>query len=249
MIRFTLRRSAVLALPLVGLLSCSAGKAPPAATDGTAAQDVTVQVVPPSAVVATGGSVQFGSLVTGSGVTTVSWTVREGATGGAVNPDTGYYTAPGTPGTYHVEAASTASPTVKAAAVVTVQSATPVVVTLSPSPGAVDACKTLTFSATVTGTTNQAVDWSVVGSPANGTVAAGVYTAPSTAGTYQVVATSRAAPTSSATANVVVSDRIVSVVVSPPTVTVLPNGTAQFTATVTTSCGSFSALQAVAVAQ
>jgi hypothetical protein len=82
-----------------------------------------------------------------------------------------------------------------------------------------------------------------------GTVANGTYTAPSTGGTYHVVATSVAAPTSSATVPVVVTERVLSVAVSPPTVTVQPNGTAQFTATVTTTCGAYSALQAVAVAQ
>jgi hypothetical protein len=60
------------------------------------------------------------------------------------------------------------------------------------------------FTATVTGTTNPAVTWSVQ-EQAGGTVAAGLYTAPWVNGTYHVVAKSVADPTKSATATVAVS--------------------------------------------
>jgi hypothetical protein len=108
----------------------------------------------------------------------------------------------------------------------------------------VDACKTVTFTATVTGSSDRAATWSIQEGAAGGSVtAAGVYTAPATAGTYHVVATSHADPTRIATAAVVVSDRILSVQVSPQTVTVPSGGTAQLTATVTTSCGSVVSLR------
>ena len=65
---------------------------------------------------------------------------------------------------------------------------------------------TQTFTATVTGTTNTAVTWSVPGGDANGTVTgAGVYTAPATPGTYRIIATSVADPSKRATATVTVT--------------------------------------------
>jgi Tol biopolymer transport system component len=60
------------------------------------------------------------------------------------------------------------------------------------------------FSATVTGTTNKAVTWTVKESAA-GTVKEGLYQAPVVNGTYHVVATSVADPTKSASAEVAVS--------------------------------------------
>jgi hypothetical protein len=117
-----------------------------------------------------------------------------------------------------------------------------VAVAISPSPAAVDACKTVAFTATVTNAQNTAVTWSVQEGAAGGSIASnGTYTAPSTAGAYHVVATSVADGTATAVATVTVSDHILSVAVSPATATIAPGGTAQFTATVTTTCGTFAA--------
>ncbi len=60
------------------------------------------------------------------------------------------------------------------------------------------------FVATVTGSANVLVNWSVV-EPGGGSVIAGLYTAPLTPGTYHVRATSIADPTKSATATVTVT--------------------------------------------
>jgi hypothetical protein len=46
---------------------------------------------------------------------------------------------------------------------------------------------------------------------------------------------------------VTVSDRILSVAVNPPTIQVAPGGSTQFTATVTTTCGTSTATSSVAV--
>ena len=55
---------------------------------------------------------------------------------------------------------------------------------------------TETFSAIIVGVTDQTVNWSVTGS-GNGTITnTGIYTAPTSAGTYEVKATSAAASTS-----------------------------------------------------
>src|SRR5439155_20852765 len=62
------------------------------------------------------------------------------------------------------------------------------------------------FTATVTGTANTSVTWSVQEGAAGGTVsAAGLYTASSTEGTYHVVATSAADTTRSAVATIAVT--------------------------------------------
>jgi len=77
-------------------------------------------------------------------------------------------------------------------------------VALSPTSASVQAGHTQQFTATVTGSGNTAVTWSATG----GSVSSiGLYTAPSTAGTYTVKATSAAdsAKTASATVTVTVS--------------------------------------------
>jgi len=209
---------------------------------------VTVTVSPASATVAASGTRTFTAAVTGATNTAVTWSVRE-ATGCGSITSAGVYTAPVAAATCHVVAVSVADGVTSGVATVTVSAPTPVTVAVSPATAAVDACRTLTFTATVTGTTNTVVDWSVQEALGGTITSSGVYTAPDTAGIYHVVATSRASATSSATRAVTVTERVLSVAVNPPTVTVLPNGTAQFTATVTTTCGSVTAAQTVAVAR
>ena len=315
-------------LALAALAACS-GNATPAG--GTTAQSaIVVQVEPPSAQVLPNGSVSFAAVVTGTAVTSVTWSVQEGAAGGSVT-SAGGYTAPATAGTYHVVATSQADTTKSSSAVVTVTltptvavtisprtvtvaargsqtftatvtgtgntaatwsvqetsgcgsvtqggvytapaaAATchvvatsvadttksdvatvtvtaplPVTVAINPPSGATHSCQSLTFAATVTGSSNTAVAWSVQEGSAGGTVTSGgVYTAPSTAGTYHVVATSQADSTKSAVATVTVTDQIVNVAVSPSSVSLPAGGSQTFTATVTTTCGSFTSTQVV----
>ncbi|ATB46158.1 chitinase [Corallococcus macrosporus DSM 14697] len=79
-------------------------------------------------------------------------------------------------------------------------------VAIHPTSATVPAGGTQAFTATVTGSANTAVTWSVQEGASGGSVtAAGLYTAPSSAGTYHVVATSQAAPTKSAVATVTVT--------------------------------------------
>lgn len=82
-------------------------------------QGVTVE--PPSASVPPLGSAAFSATVSASAATGVSWSVREGASGGTISP-LGLYTAPSTLGTYTVVATSVASPSVSGTAAVTVES-------------------------------------------------------------------------------------------------------------------------------
>ena len=165
------------------------------AASSTTPPAVAVSVGPSSASLATGGTQQFTATVTGSSNTAVTWS----ATGGTVS-SSGLYTAPATAGTYSVTATSQANSTKSASATVTVT--TPAVgVSISPVSAALLTGATQQFTATVTGSTNTAVTWLATG----GTVSTnGLYTAPATAGTYSITATSQADSTKSATASVTV---------------------------------------------
>jgi hypothetical protein len=151
---------------------------------------VTVAVDPATATVAAGGSQAFSCSVSGSSDTACTWSVREGAAGGAVT-SAGVYTAPQAAGTYHVVATSEADATRTATATVTVTAsqAQAVAVTIAPRTASVSAGGSQAFSCSVTGSTDAACTWSVQEGASGGAVtSAGVYTAPQAAGTYHVVA-------------------------------------------------------------
>src|SRR5215831_1433501 len=169
--------------------------------------DDSVAVIPEEVSVQTGGTIAFSATVTGTSAdqsTAVTWSVEE-ALGGTVSTS-GYYTAPATAGTYHVIATSVAYPSRKRRATVTV---TPLViaVSISPKTASTPSGSTVSFTATVSGTSSgqsTAVTWSVQ-EAAGGTVdSSGRYTAPATAGTYHVSATSVADPSARDTASVTV---------------------------------------------
>lgn len=217
-----------------------------AAATVTVTPTVAVAVSPRTVSVAVGGSQTFTATVTGTTNVAVAWSVQEATGCGSVTP-AGVYTAPASPATCHVVATSNADATKSDVATVTVTALPPpVAVAINPPSASTHSCQSVTFGATVTGTSNTAVTWSVQEGAAGGSITtAGVYTAPSTAGTYHVVATSQADATKSAVATVVVTDQIVSVAVSPSSANLPPGGSQVFTATVTTTCGAFTATQVV----
>ncbi|HET6413888.1 MAG TPA: hypothetical protein VFG53_17655 [Anaeromyxobacter sp.] len=163
--------------------------------------------------------------------TATTWT----ADCGTVNT-TGLYTAPSSGGTCHVTVTSAVSTSVTAVATVTVNQAANVV-TVNPATYTLYACTTAQVQATTqSGTLSYAVSEGAAGGSVSAT---GLYTAPATSGTYHVVATSSAG--GSATATMTVQDHVLSVAVSPTSASVSTSGQQQFTATVTTSCGTFPA--------
>lgn len=89
----------------------------------TAPATISVAVSPNAASPTVGGTVTFTATITGTTDQSVTWSVQEGASGGAITAN-GVYTAPSTPGTYHVTATSVADTTKSATVTVTVQ-ATP----------------------------------------------------------------------------------------------------------------------------
>ena len=68
-----------------------------------------VGVTPSTVELTLGGTQQLTAQVTGTSNTAVTWSVREGGSGGAVSSD-GLYTAPAVPGIYHVVATSVYDP-------------------------------------------------------------------------------------------------------------------------------------------
>jgi len=192
----------------------------------------TVEISPATASVTTGGQQTFSARVNGATNQAVSWSVQE-AGGGSITAD-GTYTAPNNTGTFHVVATSQADPSKSATAEVTVTDQPVVSVSISPATASVTTGGKQTFSATVTGTTNTDVTWSVQEANGGTITQGGTYTAPNIEGTFHVIATSVADPTKSAKATVtVVQASVVSVAISPTSVVMPLNGTQTFTATVT----------------
>jgi WD40 repeat protein len=81
--------------------------------------------------------------------------------------------------------------------------ANPIEVSISPLAANLNQGGTQSFSATVTGTSNSAVNWAVQEGAAGGSITStGAYTAPNKSGTFHVIATSQADTIKSATATV-----------------------------------------------
>ncbi len=214
----------------------------------TAPPVVTVSLSPATATVVSGATQQFTATVTGSTNTAVTWSISgtgcTGAACGAISAN-GLYTAPAVvpnPNTVTVSAASQADGKKSATSTVTISAPAVVAVQVSPLTASVAPQETQAFTATVTGTTNTAVTWSVSGSGCSGNACgtidgSGIYTAPATApnpNTVTVTATSQADNTKSASAAVTIeAPGPITVQVSPETVTLDPKATQAFTAAVT----------------
>jgi len=209
-------------------------------------QAVSVTVSPASAQVTTGTTQQFTATVTGSGNEIVTWSISgtgcSGLTCGSIS-GSGLYTAPSTPpnpATVTVKATSLADPSASGTASVTVVSPPPITVTISPTSATVSPGAQQQFTATVTGSTNKSVTWSVTGTGCVayycGTITSlGLYTAPSTVPNPPVVtvtAYSKADPSKSASATVNLAVPIV-VTVSPASAQLVVGQQQKFTASVT----------------
>ena len=250
---------AVLCLPLY-LIGCAATT--------SVTRPITVTVSPTSASVPVGQTQAFIATVTGTPNTGVTWTLTQG--GAACSPGCGTisptsttsgapttYTAPATPptqtGAVMLTATSAADTTISASATITIGQS--VSISVSPTTANVGLSQTQAFTATVTGTNNTGVNWTLTQggtscTPGCGTIsptssASGAqvsYTAPATApanATVTVTATSAADTTKSASATVTITvTQGVSVSVSPTTATVVVGLTQAFTPTVTGTTNS-----------
>jgi uncharacterized protein (TIGR03437 family) len=192
---------------------------------------VSLAVSPLNATLLSSQTRQFTASVTGSTNTAVTWSMNP-SVGSLSN---GLYGAPSVVSSTQsvtITATSAADPTKSASA--TIQIVPSVTVIVSPLSVTLGASQTYQFTATVGGTANTGVTWSVP--PSLGAVSNGLYTAPSTISASQAVtitATSVADSTKSATATVQLVASSVSISMSPPSTTLNSSQTTQITATVT----------------
>ena len=194
------------------------------------------QMTPSSISLKPGQSNQFNFSVGGSAAA-ASWSLVP-KIGSVTN---GYYTAPSTvsvPTSVTLIATSVANSSQTASAAISLQpNPASVAISVSPSSAALSSGQVAHFAATVNGSSNTAVTWSL--SPAIGSLSSGTYTAPAVVTAQQVItvkAISVADPTKSATATVTLKP--VAVSLSPPTISLAAGKSAQFTATVTGASNS-----------
>jgi hypothetical protein len=170
---------------------------------------------------------QFTAAITSGGSRAPVWSVA--GTGSGTITVGGLYAAPATPGSFVV---TVTDPVTAVQASVTVTVFQPGVLIISPASTSVPTSGTQQFSATEMGTV-ASVAWTVSAGGAGGTISSsGLYTAPQSAGTDTVVATSLADATVIATATVTVTQALPTITISPTTVSLVPFGTQQFTASV-----------------
>ena len=176
---------------------------------------VIVSVQPTSASVAVNQQQPFSATVQNATNTSVTWSVSgtgcSGAACGTISTN-GLYTAPGTvpsPASVSVKATSVQDTTKSASAAVTITPSSSGAVTISPRVAAMTTSQQQQFTATVQGTANQSVNWSVDGIPNGnttvGTMSGGLYTPPAAAGQHSITAIS-VANGSNASVNVYITD-------------------------------------------
>jgi hypothetical protein len=183
-------------------------------SSGSSKSSVTVTVSPATAQVSVGLTAKFTATVNGASDTGVIWKVsgkKDGNSTVGTISTTGLYTAPSSvpnPATVTVTAVSNADDNAGASATVTIVAAASV--TISPAAATVASGGTQQFVASVQGSTDSCVDWSVNGTSggdaSNGTItSSGLYTAPlrlPSGASVTVTATSCADSSQSASATV-----------------------------------------------
>lgn len=149
------------------------------------------------------------------------------ASGGTITGagETATYTAPAATGSYEVTVSST-DPVLEATATVTVVARPTIVV--SPAAATVYFLESQQFTATVTGLDDTSVTWQATGGSVD---TAGLFTAGSVPGDFEVTATSTADPTLTATAAVVVAEQP-SIAINPVHADVFTDDALDFTATI-----------------
>ena len=176
-------------------------KSASATVTASQAPGVTVTVSPKTVTLLTGASQAFTTAVTNATDLSVAWTVQEGSVGGSVDAG-GTYTAPASPGTFHVVATSNADKGKSDSATVTVNTPGPIAV--FPALRTVMVGGAVAFNCVVN-LPDTACTWSIQEGAAGGSItSAGQYTAPGTTGTYHVIATAHADSSKTATATVTV---------------------------------------------
>jgi hypothetical protein len=213
------------------------GLADTSAVTVTAPTITSISLTPATVSLQSGQTQQFSvSAALSNGGTQTNPAVTWNATGGAIN-STGLYTAGATAGSFRVIATSTNGRADTSA--VTISTPTVTAITVTPASASLTPAQTQQFAASATlsnGTTqvNPTVTWSATG----GTISTGgLYTAGSTAGSFRVIAasTNGRADTSAVT---ITAATIVSVTLTPATVSLQSGQTQQFSVSAALSDGT-----------
>lgn len=193
-----------------------------------------IQIIPGSGTLASGGVQQFTATVNGIANQNVNWAASLGTitTGG-------FFTAPNVSvdTIVTIRATSVADGTVSAAVQISVSAAITVTVVVSPAGITLNVTQTQQYTAVVNGITDQTVTWGLQ-TGAVGTISStGLYTAPTMLAAKSVdtiLATSVSAPTAQGQRSVTINPGGIPVVlITPPAITLLQNTTQTFTASVT----------------
>jgi len=199
MVRIT-ATAVVLAIAMASL-GCSGGSS--VAPSGVSSGGPGGPSDPPPGVVVTPngvGQVWQGTTVQFHANLPVFWSVREGNAGGTIGSN-GLYTAPSAAGTFHIVATSQADPKVNGTAFVEVP---PLTVAIGPNPETLRIGGYRQFNGFAVAA-DQQVTWKLLEGAAAGSVTAdGLYRAPTTIGTFHLVATSVFNPNVSSTATVTI---------------------------------------------
>jgi hypothetical protein len=197
------------------------------ATASVTLTPVGLSLSPTSVTVNEGQSATFTSAVVGTSNTAVTWSLSP-QVGSITN---GVYHAPSVLSSQQnvtVTATSVADSTKSMSAAV---SLVPIGITLGPPTASLGAGASATFVASITGTSNRAVTWSL--NPAVGTIVNGVYTAPlAVSSTQTVTITAASALDSTKTATATVTLTAVNLSLSPQSVTLNEGQSTTFTPTV-----------------
>ncbi len=190
------------ATPGVYTVTATSAADPTKSGNGTVTVGEDLILLPSSASLAPGASQTFTARVSGVINPAVAWSVEEGAGGGIVS-SSGVYTAPATPGVYHVVAQATdAGGPVQGVVTITVSTAPAVSVSITPAEVPMAAGAMQQYTATVTGAADTTVAWSASAGTIDPT---GLFTAPSTDGAVTITAASHADPQVQALATAVVT--------------------------------------------
>ncbi len=157
-------------------------------------------ISPASASLTAGQTEACKATVTGMADVSVNWQASPGSINSA-----GVFTAPSAPGQCRITVTSQADPSLSADATVTVSAAPappPITVSVSPATVNLNSGQSQNFTAAVSGTSNTSVTWTATG---GSITSAGVYTAGTVAGAFQVTAASLAQPSATASATVTIA--------------------------------------------
>jgi hypothetical protein len=198
-------------------------------TERLVAQEVTLSVAPSMAVVRVGESLAFQATVSGAAAATPVWKIDEGPLGGSVDAN-GRYTAPPSPGLFHVTAALAIAPERSVSATVRVLPLPPAL-DVVPASIELQANVWFQFAADTHGAAVGEIIWEIEEGPAGGYVnSAGKFLAPPSAGKFRVVASSSLRPELRAVASVSVIAGSKPLTVTPASATLLRGESRAFTA-------------------